>query len=117
MPSTGSTATSHAPVRREQPGELAGAGGDVGHHAAGRDPERVDDPADRVGRVRGTSALVGVGLGAEPGARDLVDAQVAADGVQPCSPHSSLPLLVQRPARGSSPSFTGLVQGQQPIDG
>ena len=41
----------------------------------------------------------------------------AADGVQPCRPHSSLPLSAQRPARGSSPSLTGLVHGQQPIDG
>ena len=32
-----------------------------------------------------------------------------------CSPHSVLALPAQRPARGSSPSATGLVQGQQPM--
>ena len=50
-------------------------------------------------------------------ARDLGDLQLAADGVQPCRPHSNFPLLDHRPARGSSPSFTGLVHGQHPIDG
>ena len=47
-----------------------------------------------------------------------MDAQAGgAEGVQPWRPHSNLPLLDHRPARGSSPSFTGLVHGQQPIDG
>jgi 3D (Asp-Asp-Asp) domain-containing protein len=32
-------------------------------------------------------------------------------------PHSVLSCPAQRPARRSSPSFTGLVQGQQPMDG
>src|SRR5262249_34200065 len=34
-----------------------------------------------------------------------------------CSPHSFLPVPAQRPARSSSPSPTGRVQGQQPILG
>ncbi len=36
---------------------------------------------------------------------------------QPCKPHSVLPVPDQRPARASSPSRTGRVHGQQPIDG
>jgi hypothetical protein len=32
-------------------------------------------------------------------------------------PHSVFSLPRQRPARGSSPGFTGLVQGAQPMDG
>ena len=41
----------------------------------------------------------------------------AWEGVQPWRPHSSLPVPAHRPARGSSPAATGLVHGQQPIDG
>ena len=36
--------------------------------------------------------------------------------VETCRPHSDLPLPDQRPARASSPSWTGRVHGQQPID-
>ena len=104
-------------ARVEQAGELAGAGGDVARPAPAAD-ERVDDPLDRVRRVRRPGPLVRRGLGAEAGRGDVVDAQAGdAEGVQPWRPHSNLPLLDHRPARGSSPSFTGLVHGQQPIEG
>ena len=96
-----------APVRREQPGELAGAGGEVGDD---RGPVRcasaLDEPRDRVGWVRGPGPLVGVGFGAEAREpRRRGRSSGSRDGVQPWRPHSSLPLPAQRPARGSSPSL------------
>ena len=104
-------------VRCDQAGELPGAGRDVGDDAAGRDAQRLREPRDRIRRVRGTAALVRFGLAAETGDRDFVDGQLGCDGVQPWRPHSSLPEPAHRPARGSSPSATGCVHGQQPIDG
>ncbi len=41
---------------------------------------------------------------------------VEVTGHQPWSPHSTLPVPDQRPARGSSPGATGLVVGAQPIE-
>ncbi len=41
----------------------------------------------------------------------------AGSGVHTCSPHSVFELPAQRPPRRSSPSATGRVHGQQPIDG
>ena len=43
--------------------------------------------------------------------------EVRDRGGHRCSPHSVLPVPFQRPARASSPSATGSVQGQQPIEG
>ena len=117
MPSTGSTAKSVAPVgsRRRVSFPVPAA---TSHTTRPGWMRGVDEPGDRVGWIGRSGPFVRVSFGPEAGGRDLVNAQLGAvDGVQPCKPHSSLPLPAQRPARGSSPSLTGLVQGQHPIDG
>jgi hypothetical protein len=53
------------------------------------------------------------------GAAEVVAGELDGFGVgaHRCNPHSVLALSAQRPARWSSPSATGRVHGQQPIDG
>ncbi len=134
-------------VRREETRQLAGAGREVDDRSARRDPELAGEPGEGGRGVRRPGAFVGLGLRVEPALRDLVHRHVPEmlpDGAgerpggrrmrasairddragerpegraQECRPHSSLSLPAHRPARGSSPSETGRVQGQQPIDG
>ena len=59
-------------ARLEQPGQLAGAGGDVGERRAGREAKMVDEPRDRVGRIRGPRRFV-VFRVVETCRRDVVD--------------------------------------------
>src|SRR5699024_11461929 len=74
---------------------------------------------DVEGRQSGAGPLVDSGVGDSgvvdsgvvgPGVVDVVDAHV-------WRPHSVLFVPAQRPARGSSPSATGRVQGWHPIEG
>ena len=120
MPATGSTATSGRTGGDEEPRELAGAGGEVDGQPAGPDAQMLDEPRHRLGRVRGPGPVVGRGFGVEPALRDLVDGHVPEmlpdRSGQEWRPHSVLSDPAQRPARASSPSPTGRVQGQQPID-
>ena len=48
-------------ARREQPRQLAGAGGEVDHRAARPEVEALHEPFDRGGRIVGPSTLVRVG--------------------------------------------------------
>ena len=50
-------------ARHEQPRQLARAGGEIEHGAPGPQPEQLDDPRDRSGRIVGPAALVHVGGG------------------------------------------------------
>ena len=61
------------PARREEPGQLAGPGGQVDEPGAGPDDQPVLEPLHRVGRIRRAALLVGVGAAAEPRRGDLVD--------------------------------------------
>ena len=56
---------------------LPGPGREVEHGAAGPEPEVVDEPRHRVGRVRGADPLVRLGPAAEAVLGDLVDGHPA----------------------------------------
>ena len=76
IPSTGSTASRRRRVGDEQRGELAGAGGEVAARHARARAAVLDEPRDRVGRVRGAGPVVGVGARVEAALRDVVDGHV-----------------------------------------
>ena len=77
IPSTGSDREHRRARRHEQSRELARSRCEVEHDAAGPEPEVVDQPGHRVGRVRGTNPFVHLGLAAESLLGDLVNGHPA----------------------------------------